>query len=305
MKSLASLISLMLIITGLGWYLFSDRQQQADSDAFSRGSGAGTERQSVAQQRSSDLPVIPTQTAAVGESPASSLSAETSESVTSASNRLEQSATRDNSEQAAQNSSTLDENATLDEDTELESAPTLSLPVFDVINAVQSLQMAGEWPQALNAMNTLYAGYDELNALEQATLLSFYTNTLLALGMNAEAMTAFEQLLVIPDLRPDLHARSLMALGQLYARAEGYQVSILYLTDWLALTESMETRPGSTESALLMVANNYYALQEYSQAVPPLERHIAMLMAEGKAIPAATTALHTSLLTATGESTGH
>ncbi|OGT72692.1 MAG: hypothetical protein A3H44_06435 [Gammaproteobacteria bacterium RIFCSPLOWO2_02_FULL_57_10] len=123
---------------------------------------------------------------------------------------------------------------------------TLSPRVYNIINEVQLRQQAGQWEEALNEMNALYAELDQLTPFEQATLLNFYTNTLTRLEMWQEAITAFNLILQVPELRPDLSARALLALGQLHAR-EGERVEgIAYLKEWLNYTNSMENMSALT-----------------------------------------------------------
>lgn len=123
---------------------------------------------------------------------------------------------------------------------------TLSPRVYNIINEVQLRQQAGQWEEALNEMNALYAELDQLTPFEQATLLNFYTNTLTRLEMWQEAITAFNLILQVPELRPDLSARALLALGQLHAR-EGERVEgIAYLKEWLDYTNGMDNMDALT-----------------------------------------------------------
>ena len=125
------------------------------------------------------------------------------------------------------------------EDTESDT-PQLSQQVFDVITEVQKRQVDRQWEEALNEMNALYANFDELNSFEQATLLNFYTNALLALEMWNESISAFTLMLTVTDLRPDVHARALMALGQLHAQVGESESAILYYESFLDFAEGME-----------------------------------------------------------------
>lgn len=126
------------------------------------------------------------------------------------------------------------------------NAPRLSPQVLDVITEVQALQQAGRWEDALNEMNELYQNIDSLNPFERATLLNFYTNNLARLEMWQESITAFNMILQLPDLRPDLSARALLALGQLHARVGEGVEGVAYLTEWLNHTAEMESMEALT-----------------------------------------------------------
>lgn len=112
--------------------------------------------------------------------------------------------------------------------------------VRNIIEEVQTRQLENQWEEALNEMNALYTEYESLNSFEQAVLLNFYTNTLLRLEMWQESVTAFSQMLLIDDLRPEINARALLALGQLHSRLGEDQAAVEYFENWLIFTTNME-----------------------------------------------------------------
>ncbi len=128
-----------------------------------------------------------------------------------------------------------------------ETTPVLSQHVRNVITEVQTRQLDGQWEEALNEMNALYENFDELNPFEQVTLLNFYTNTLLALEMWEESITAFSQMLTIPDLRPDIDARAQIALGQLHSRIGDPEAAISYYEGALTVTSTREDMAAQTQ----------------------------------------------------------
>lgn len=132
--------------------------------------------------------------------------------------------------------------------------PVLSKHVLSVIDEVQKRQQDGQWEEALNEMNALYADFDNLNPFEQVTLLNFYTRTLLQLGMYPETIPVFELMRTIEDLRPDLDARALLALGQLNATTGDIEVALNYYAEWLYFTEGMPGMEQQTERVLQQVA---------------------------------------------------
>ncbi|WP_339867617.1 hypothetical protein [Pseudohongiella nitratireducens] len=132
----------------------------------------------------------------------------------------------DNSQQDAEN---------LPENTEPEEAPRMSQATFSVIQQVQDQQLNGQWLASLEEMNGLYNNFEQLNSLEQVTLLNFYTNALIQLKMWQEAISAFTLMLTVPDLRIDLNARTLIALGQLHSRENEPEAARAYLEEWLIM----------------------------------------------------------------------
>ncbi|MFM1896161.1 MAG: hypothetical protein RLZZ385_1235 [Pseudomonadota bacterium] len=132
----------------------------------------------------------------------------------------------------------------------------LSGRVFAIIEEVQARQLEGQWDEALNEMNALYNEFESLNSFEQVTLLNYYTNALLALNMWPESITAFEKMLTVQELRPDIQARALLSLGQLNARFGDRQAAKTHLQTWLVFTEGMEgVDDQQTQRAIQLLAS--------------------------------------------------
>lgn len=119
------------------------------------------------------------------------------------------------------------------------SEPALSDRVFYVIEEAQRRQLEDQWEEALNELNALYSDFDSMTPFEQATLLNFYTNTLIRLEMWQESISAFSLMLTVEDLRPDINARALLALGQLHAKVNEVPVATAYYEQWLEFTRGM------------------------------------------------------------------
>lgn len=148
-------------------------------------------------------------------------------------------------------------------DSSEEAAPlVLSDSVFAAIENVQQLQLDGQWEGSLDILNALYEDFDELNSFEQVTLLNFYTNTLLRFEMWPEAIGAFSRMLTIPDLRPEIGARALMALGQLHAEVGQYAASISYLRSWQDVTVGMENMERSNARVNELLEQSRRGLQQ-------------------------------------------
>lgn len=126
----------------------------------------------------------------------------------------------------------------------------LSSRVVRILEEVQLRQQEEQWEEALNEMNALYTEYDTLNPFEQVSLLNFYTNTLIRLQMWEESISAFSQMLTIPELRPDINARALMALGQLKTRAGETREAIAYYQELLTFVEGREGFEQQRERAI-------------------------------------------------------
>ncbi len=53
-----------------------------------------------------------------------------------------------------------------------------------------------------------------------------------------ESITAFSKMLTVPDLRPDINARALLALGQLHQQVNEAPAAVTYYEAWLDFTEN-------------------------------------------------------------------
>ena len=74
--------------------------------------------------------------------------------------------------------------------------------------------------------------FERMNDFEKQTILNFYTNYWLTLENYPEAISTFEQLLAIEELREDTRLRTLRSLGQLTAAEERWADSINYYELW-------------------------------------------------------------------------
>ena len=176
-------------------------------------------------------------------------------------------ATSSSSAQTAQGPNSLNrssaEGRAQNADSSEEEGPlVLSDSVFASIENVQQLQLDGQWEGSLDILNALYEDFDELNSFEQVTLLNYYTNTLLRFEMWPESIGAFSRMLTIPDLRPDIGARALMALGQLHAEVGQYAASISYLRSWQDVTVGMENMERSNARVNELLEQSRLGLQQ-------------------------------------------
>ena len=148
----------------------------------------------------------------------------------------------------------------------------LSQEVFEIIDEVQKRFLEGQWTEGTNELNALYEDYDSLNDFEKATVLNFYTNLLLANNMLPEAMNAFEAMLQLETLRPDLRLRAIRAMGQLNRTEGQLESAVAYFNQFL------DESGDRNSTVLLDLAYSHYQLGQHSEAIPPLTEHIEQLI---------------------------
>ncbi len=218
----------LLVIAGLSsWWLIQSEEPRSDIE------------QTPAQHSSfatADQPSVTTDGASI-ESSQVLRNTESASATTSAAPEAEPPATQSATGLHLGNTSDnpQQETESLSENTEPEETPRMSQATFSVTQQVQELQLNGEWLASLEAMNRLYNNFEQLNSLEQVTLLNFYTNALIQLKMWQEAISVFTLMLTVPDLRSDLNARTLIALGQLHSRENEPEAARAYLEEWLIM----------------------------------------------------------------------
>lgn len=153
------------------------------------------------------------------------------------------------------------------------TSEVLSEPFFRDIAETQKYMVNEQWAEAIEKLNTLYQGWDEMNDFEKSTLLNFYTNLFISKNMYPETILTFETMLGLPTLRPDIELRALKALGQLNMAEENYTSSIEYFN------RHLESSEGRDNTVVLGLANSYNSLEDYSNAIPLLTEHIETLQA--------------------------
>jgi len=162
------------------------------------------------------------------------------------------------------------------------SSEVLTERVFRAINEIQELmspeQGEPDLTRAKRELDSLNERYDRLNDFEKSTLLNFYTNYYLMTDNIPEALATFEKILTIEGLRIESRQRALMSLGQLYMGEERYQEAIESFNRWRDIS------PEEHPTVYLGLANSYYNLEQYNEAIPFLINHMEMLEANGEPI---------------------
>lgn len=165
------------------------------------------------------------------------------------------------------------------------SSDVLTERVFKAISEIQELmspedeRKEPDYAKAKEELDKLNERYDRMNDFEKSTLLNFYTNYYLSTDQIDMALQTFERILTIEELRVESRLRAMMALGQLYMGEERYQDAIDSFNRWRDLSEE------ENENVFLGLANSYYNLAQYNEAIPLLIDHMNLVQANGKTLP--------------------
>ena len=166
---------------------------------------------------------------------------------------------------------------------EARTAGTLGPQVMRAISEIQEL-MQPEDPDdepdlegAKIELDELYERrFERMNDFEKQTILNFYTNYWLTLENYPEAISTFEQLLAIEELREDTRLRTLRSLGQLTAAEERWEDSIKYYELW---------REASLEEDDIVyrgLSYAHYQIDELAEALPYWVSYMELLLDQGE-----------------------
>ena len=152
---------------------------------------------------------------------------------------------------------------------EARTAGTLGPAVMRAISEIQEL-MQPEDPDdepdlegAKAELDELYERrFERMNDFEKQTVLNFYTNYWLTLENYPEAISTFEQLLEIEELREDTRLRTLRSLGQLTAAEERWRDSIRYYELW------RESSLEEDDVVFRGLSYAHYQVDELAEALP-------------------------------------
>ena len=166
---------------------------------------------------------------------------------------------------------------------EARTAGTLGPAVMRAISEIQEM-MQPEDPDdepdlegAKAELDDLYERrFERMNDFEKQTVLNFYTNYWLTLENYPEAISTFEQLLEIEELREDTRLRTLRSLGQLTAAEERWRDSIRYYELW---------REASLEEDDVVyrgLSYAHYQVDELAEALPYWIAYMELLLTQGE-----------------------
>jgi len=156
-------------------------------------------------------------------------------------------------------------------------APLIRKKTYERLTQAQELVEARKYKQALAILKKI-EGMSRLNSTELSQLWNFYAYIYFSQENYPKAIAAYQKLLQQPDLQEALHSSTLYTLSQLYFVTENYTKALSTVKKWMALTND----PGPDAYALLGQA--HYKLKQYREAIPPLQKAIALQEKKGKPV---------------------
>ena len=117
---------------------------------------------------------------------------------------------------------------------------------------------------------------DNLNSYETAQMWNFYAFIYFGQENYREAISAYEMVLVQPDLPLGMVTTTMFTLTQLHFQLEQYQQSLDALARWFSVAENPGPEP------YYLRAQIHYQLQQYSEGVESILQTIEVAQIQGK-----------------------
>jgi tetratricopeptide (TPR) repeat protein len=155
-----------------------------------------------------------------------------------------------------------------EDDTKTKQAQAVSKEFFDRIQKAQELVDAENHGEALDVLESL-RNRKGITEYETQQVLNYIGFVKYNLDDFAGAMAAYEEMIAIPSIEPQILKNTLYTMAQLSTVQEKYQDALNYLDKYFEL----ETNPAPMNYILL--AQNYYQVNRYADMVEPIETAIS------------------------------
>ncbi len=155
--------------------------------------------------------------------------------------------------------------------------PAMSLRVYDRLSEAQECAEMDDIVCA-NEKLTEVREMRNLNSYELAQMWNFYA--FIAFGQNnyADAIIAYENVLLQADLPLGMETTTRFTLCQLYFQEENYQDSLDMLSEWFAIAENPGPDP------YILRAQIFYQLQQFREGIEPVLQAIEVAELQGKTL---------------------
>lgn len=164
---------------------------------------------------------------------------------------------------------------------------TLTRRVYERIEEVMVLRDNEQYNEARAILNELKAMYDrdQLNNREKYTMWLFFASLDQAQENYRGAIENYRQVLNVPDLAPDQLEQTWMMVGSLHFALEEFREAI----DAFNTYNQLAVEPNA--DVYLRMATAYYQLEEYQNALEPLQKNMELVRARGAELPQSTYSL--------------
>lgn len=163
------------------------------------------------------------------------------------------------------NVSAQDSDAEKSKNVRTKKAQAVSKEVYDdIIKAQELVDEEEDYQGALKILNKLYDP-EELSEYEQANVLNYMGFVHYNIPNMSAAISAFQKLLAIPSIEPQMAKQTTFTVAQLLTVEERYEDALNTIDEWFVL----ETNPGP--DPFILKAQIHYNLNQYESMIKPIE----------------------------------
>ncbi len=155
-------------------------------------------------------------------------------------------------------------------------AEALSKAVYDKLTKAQEAIDAKDVPGARRIIDNMLA--DDITEFERGNVLNFKGFIEYSSGNTAAAIRAYEQLIALPSVEPQLRLQTIYTVAQLYATEERYTETIRYLNEWF------EGKTNPAPEPYVLLAQSYAQTEQFDKMLPALDAAIAEAKERGTTI---------------------
>ena len=155
--------------------------------------------------------------------------------------------------------------------------PAMRERIYSQLARAQKLADENKADEGLAVLDRVKTRINQLNSYEKAMLWNFYGFIYYGKSDTPMAIKAFEKVVGQNNIPESLELSTLFSLAQLSMTTEEYQQAINYLNSWTNVKNTALDNNG-----LVLKANAYYAMKDYSQAEKSISKAVDTTFSQGK-----------------------
>jgi len=161
---------------------------------------------------------------------------------------------------------------------ETRRTPALRNKVYEKLAEAQEAAEAKDWKTAKKVLDNMIGagGKRALNSYELANVYNLYAFIYYSAEDYGNALKSYEQVVAQPDIPLAMEINTRYTIAQLYFVQEDWDKGIAALLEWFDATEIPPA------SAYIMLAQGYYQVKDYKQALFNVEKAISMYKEKDK-----------------------
>ncbi|MCF6287955.1 MAG: tetratricopeptide repeat protein [Proteobacteria bacterium] len=162
-------------------------------------------------------------------------------------------------------------------DDKAQATGAIDAKTFEKLMKAQELTEAGNHNEALAVLDVI-KNKGKISGYGKAQMWNFYAFIYASKEDYQQAINAYQEVIKIPDTPEALALQAKYTVAQLNFQLEKFDACIRYMNEWLAKT------PKATPTAHIMLAQAYYQLKKYDQALLNVDKAVTLETAAGRKV---------------------